>query len=118
MSDKVKFMSSEFPLPYQDFITDTDKQQLLLHQIEQFNNNEISEIILKEPTDEVQQTEPQYSTIYGLPDCDTIELYYNPETNTLKITIYRDIQCEQSLPENKTYTPILYISDYKITRIV
>ena len=119
MSNKVKFMSSEFSLPYQDFIDNTDKQQVLLEQIKQFNNNEISEVILKEQDENDQQTEPQYSTIYGLPDCDTIELDYNVETCILKITIYRDTQCEQSLPEkNKTYVPILLINDYKIRRVV
>ena len=120
MSEKVKFMSTELSLPYQDFVTNVDKQQLLLKQIEQFNNNEISEVILKEQDGENQQTETeQYSTIYGLPDCDTIELTYNIETSILKITIYRDIQCEQSLSEkDKTYVPILLINDYKIRRII
>jgi hypothetical protein len=112
-------MISEIPLPYQDFVNNTNKQQLLLNQIRQFNNNETSEVILKEQNDENQQIEPQYSTIYGLPNCDTVELDYNIETNILKITIYRDTQCEQSLPEkNKTYVPILLINDYKIIRVI
>jgi len=111
-------MTAVFPLSYEVYTTDTDKQRSLLQQIEKFNNNEISEIILKEQDTEEQQTEPNYSKIYGLLDCDTIELNYNTEANALEITIYRNTQCEQSLPENTSYVPILLINDYKITRLV